>query len=111
MNRLVAHLAGWGGLLLFTLGFAVTTASAATKVKRSRADAEAVQEALRCEVRGADAERNELLQSILKREPECAPALWHSGYVQEDSRWVKFDELARLAPEDAPLADRLSSGR
>ena len=65
MKRLLACCAACG-VLWGTVAFAVASASAALKSDESRADAEAVDEALRCEIRGADAERGKLLKSVLK---------------------------------------------
>ena len=105
MQALAARPPRWFAALLFTLGLAVTAASAATKVERAGPAAQAVEEALRCEIRGADDQRNDSLRTILERDPDCALARWHSGYVREDDRWVKFDAPAKRSPEDAPLAE------
>ena len=56
-----------------------------------------VDEALRHEIAGEDKQRNESLQAALEHEPEFEPALWHSGYVQFDDRWVRFDDVPLLA--------------
>ncbi|HUT95713.1 MAG TPA: polymorphic toxin-type HINT domain-containing protein [Thermoguttaceae bacterium] len=105
MQALAARPPRWFAALLFTFGLAVTAASAATKVERAGAADAAVDEALRCEIRGADDQRNDSLRTVLERDPDCAPARWHSGYVQEDDRWVKFDASAKRSPEDASLAE------
>jgi len=103
MEPHAAHFPRWVALLSFTFGLALTTASAATKVERR--GAEAVEQALRCEVLGADDQRNESLRTVLERDPDCALARWHSGYVREDNRWVKFDAQAKRSPDDASLAE------
>jgi len=103
MEPHAAHFPRWVALLSFTFGLALTAASSATKVKRP--GAAAVDEALRCEIRGADDQRNESLRTVLERDPDCALARWHSGYVREDARWVKFDAQAKRSTDDATLAE------
>ena len=56
-----------------------------------------VDEALRHEIAGKDEQRDESLQAALEHEPEFEPALWHSGYVQFDGRWARFDDVPLLA--------------
>jgi hypothetical protein len=104
MNRHVMHLAGWGGLLSI-FGFAATAALADTAEIRVRDASEAVQDALRCEIGGNDQQRNESLRTILEQKPDHAPALWHTGHVREDNRWLKFDEVAERSPRDKILAE------
>ena len=104
MSRLVAKFAGWG-VVISLAGVAVTATPAATKGVRIRAAAEAVQQALQCEVRGEDARRQELLQSALEQVPDYPPALWQSGHVQHQNRWVRFDQLPDLLAEDSRLAE------
>lgn len=104
MKRL-ARVAALGGMVLSAVAAGVMADPAATKGVPVRAASEAVEEALRCEIRGADAERNERLQSVLERRPDCAAALWHSGHVRDDNRWLKFDELAGRSAEDECLAE------
>ncbi len=104
MNRHVMRLAGWG-VLLSIFGFAAAAAPADTTGVRVRDVSEAVRDALRCEIRGTDQQRNESLRTILEQEPDHAPALWHSGYVREDNRWVKFDEVAERSPRHEILAE------
>ena len=102
MNRHVIHLASWG-VLVSTLGLAPTPAPADTAGVRVRHASQAVQEALRCEIRGSDEARNESLRTVLQQEPDHAPALWHTGHVREDNRWVKFDEVPNRSPRDEIL--------
>jgi hypothetical protein len=104
MNRHVTQLAHWG-VLLSTLGFAATVAPADTAGVRVRDASQAVRDALRWEIRGNDQQRNESLRTILECEPDHAPALWHSGYVREDNRWMKFDESPDCSPDDDLLAE------
>ena len=40
----------------------------------------------------------------LEAAPDYPPARWHSGYVRADNRWVKFDEVPALAPQNQRLA-------
>lgn len=94
-----------GGVLLATVGFAVTAASAANKGERARAAAEAVQEALRSEVSGTNARRSELLRMALEQASNYPPALWQTGHVQYRNKWVKYDELADLVADDHRLAE------
>jgi len=62
--------------------------------------AQLVEEALRFELEGDAARRDALLRIALQGDPECRPARWHSGHVEHHGRWVKFDQLARMAAGD-----------
>jgi len=95
----------WGGLLLCAFGFAVATARGAPKGARIRAASEAVQKALRCEISGQDEDRNELLQSALDQMADYPPALWQTGQVRHQDKWLKFDELPDLLADDNRLAE------
>jgi hypothetical protein len=83
---------------------AATPAPAATKGVRIRAASQAVQEALRCEVKGENEKRDQLLQSALEQVPDFAPALWQSGRVKHQNQWVRFDQLPDLLAEDSRTA-------
>ncbi len=104
MNRHATQLARWA-VLFSTLGFAAAVAQADTKGVRIRAASEAVQQALRCEARGADYRRQELIQSALEQVPDYPPALWQSGHVRHQNQWVRFDELPDLLAEDSRMAE------
>jgi hypothetical protein len=99
------HVAALAGMFLLwgTVGFVPTTASAAAKAQRQRAATEMVEAALRCEIEGHNSRRDEALQSALQQVPDFAPAMWHSGHVQHQNKWVKFDELPDLLAEDRRL--------
>jgi hypothetical protein len=77
--------------------------SAATKAERTRAATEQVAEALFSEIYGQDSQRSELLAAALEQVPDYVPALWHTGHVRQNNRWVKFDEVPKLATEDERL--------
>jgi hypothetical protein len=105
MKCLGGHRAIWGGLLAVTVGFAATAASAAGKGERVRAASEAVQEALRSEIAGTEADRSELLRLALEQVSNYPPALWQTGHVQYRNKWVKHDELPDLIAEDRRLVE------
>ncbi|MFH1921363.1 MAG: polymorphic toxin-type HINT domain-containing protein [Planctomycetota bacterium] len=75
MKRFLTRCAGWGVFLLFTGGMMAADALAVGNAPRSRANA------------------------------ESDLALWHSGHVRQDNRWVKFDELAKRSAKDERLAE------
>jgi hypothetical protein len=104
MKRLVAKLAGWG-VVISAVGLSATAAPAANKGVRIRAASEAVQKALQCEIDGADQNRDYLLQSALEQVPDFPPALWLTGHVRHQNRWVKFDEFPDLLAGDRRLGE------
>ena len=53
-----------------------------------------VKEALHREIYGLTSERNQLLQAALNSNPDNNLARWHSGFVQHDGRWTKFNDFA-----------------
>jgi len=102
--RVFAFAAALFGALLSAGGWLTPGhASAATKAERTRAATEQVAEALFCEIYGKDSQRSELLASALEQVSDHAPALWHTGHVRQNNRWMKFDELSKLAAEDERL--------
>ncbi len=82
----------------------IPSAMAGTMAQRNQEASRLVDEALYYEVSGADAERNALLQSALEQVPQYAPAMWHSGHVQQRNRWLKIEELVRVSADDTRLA-------
>ena len=92
-----------GGVLLFTIGLATEVASAANKGERIQAASEAVQSALRSEISGTDAERNELLRLALEQVSNFPPAMWQTGHVKYGNQWVKHDEVPEILAEDRRL--------
>ena len=77
----------------------------ATTGEKIRAAAETVKTALRCELDGQNDERGELLRGALEMAPYCSHARWHSGYVQEDENWVRYDQLVEQGENDASLRE------
>jgi len=104
MKRLFPNLMLFGALVLCEGGLRGATASAAPQGDRNQAAARMVEDALRSEIAGLDAERHKLLQSALEQSPGCAPARWHSGYVQQQNKWLSFEELPGLCAQDGRLA-------
>jgi len=88
----------------FAGGLSMGSAVAASEPSGLDPAAEAVKKALDLEARGADAERRELLAAALAEDPRFAPARWHSGFVERDHQWVKFDEAAADLAGDLRLA-------
>lgn len=82
-----------------------TTAWTEVKDKTIRAANEATQEALRCELTGANAERDRLLTQVLERVPNSPHAMWHTGNVREGGSWHRYDEVVRLSAETADWAE------
>jgi hypothetical protein len=81
-----------------------TTLSAATLTQRNRDADEKVAEALRDETKDANAHHDGLLFLALEQAPDHAPARWHSGYVQQYGKWLRFDELPELNAKDTRYA-------
>jgi hypothetical protein len=75
----------------------------ATKAQRSRAAKQMVEEALQQEVQGTDSKRAELLQAALNQKPDDESAHWHSGYVQWNHKWFKYDQLPEMLDGDLRL--------
>lgn len=67
--------------------------------------AELVHAALQAEASGEGSERSQLLQQALAKQPDFAPARWHSGYVREGDRWLDADQAQRRAGADKRLAE------
>ena len=55
------------------------------------------------EAAGDNAARDNALQAALKFDPNCEPALWRSGFVHYQNKWVKFDELPQLIEQQPKL--------
>ncbi len=62
-----------------------------------------VEQALAHEAAGDNAARDNALQAALKFDPNCEPALWRSGFVRYQNKWVKFDELPQLIEKQPKL--------
>jgi hypothetical protein len=65
--------------------------------------AELVKAALQSELDGASTVRATLLSDALARDPNFAPARWHSGFVRFDGNWVKVDDVPERAATDKRL--------
>ncbi len=98
----------WG----IVAGAMVLSAVAAARAPASEPSMVRVKEALRLELAGQNAARNDLLRAVLDEDPECAAAHWHSGEIRFDRDWLTAEEFARRAGSDARLAEyrRVRSG-
>ncbi|MEX0677899.1 MAG: polymorphic toxin-type HINT domain-containing protein [Pirellulales bacterium] len=63
-----------------------------------------VRAALESEVTGASDERARLLAEALARDPNFAPARWHSGFVRIGDEWIQIDDVPGRVGNDPPLA-------
>ena len=52
-----------------------------------------VKEALHREIYGLTSERNQFLATALESNPNNKPARWHSGFVQQDGDWIRFNDF------------------
>jgi len=68
--------------------------------ERNRKAARLVGKALIYESKGSDEVRNAMLIAAREKLPDFAPALWHSGYVQHQGEWIKFDEFSESAAQN-----------
>jgi len=82
---------------------AAGAASAVTKAQRGQKAVDLVQQALRQEIAGSNTDRKELLEAAREQAPDHPAVRWHSGYVREHNRWVKFDEVPDATIEDGRL--------
>lgn len=62
-----------------------------------------VEQALAHEAAGDVAARDNALQAALKFDSNCEQALWRSGFVRYQNKWVKFDELPQLIEKQPKL--------
>ncbi len=88
-----------------------------TAVVQSRADSQRVvasderspetlvREALKAEAAGKSSERETLLRRALEKDPDCAQARWHLGYVRVGKEWLKWDEVQRRSASDPRLVE------
>lgn len=70
--------------------------------EKNRTADELVQAALRAEIKGS-AERQMLLETVLKKSPGSAAARWHTGHVRVGGRWVHVDEFAERNADNRKL--------
>ena len=59
-----------------------------------------VQKALLAEFSADSGDRGKLLGKALERDPDYAPARWHSGQVEVDGQWLTVSEVQRRAAAD-----------
>ena len=64
-----------------------------------------VQQALQAEAENNPARRAALLGEALRKDPECAPARWQSGYVRVDDRWLTLAEAQSKFAADPQLTE------
>jgi hypothetical protein len=62
-----------------------------------------VQQALQAEAEHNAPRRDQLLGEALRKDPECAPARWHSGFVRVDDRWRTLAEAQSTFAADLSL--------
>ena len=62
-------------------------------------------EALQSEIKGNASSRQALLNQALNRDPEHAPARWHTGQVLHDGKWVRFELLPQLSASTETAAE------
>ncbi len=67
--------------------------------------ADFVQAALQAEAEGDAARREALLREALDKDPDYAPARWHSGYVRLNDAWVSLPQSQRTFRLDPRVAD------
>lgn len=93
-------------LVLFLLAGSPLTGRLGAEAKlpgASATPAELVKAALQSEGDGASALRASLLSDALERDPDFAPARWHSGFVRYDGSWLKVDDVPERAAADKKL--------
>ncbi|MCU0959173.1 MAG: HINT domain-containing protein [Pirellulaceae bacterium] len=78
-----------------TLGLSVVClAIECTGADEPEGDAGAlVQAALEAEAAGDALRRQALLSEALAKDPDCAAARWHAGFVRIDNRWLTLDQV------------------
>ncbi len=99
---------GWGGIALLVLGALVLPglcADPASSTDPGRSAQNLVQTALRAEVSGDMKARSAALSQALSKDPEYAPARWHSGYVSTGGQWVSIEDVQRRSAADPRLAE------
>ncbi|MGD9720767.1 MAG: polymorphic toxin-type HINT domain-containing protein [Pirellulales bacterium] len=64
-----------------------------------------VDAALRTELAGPSAKRDELLRQALALDENFAPARWQLGFVRWDDEWLALDEVARRVAGDPILTE------
>ena len=94
-------------LTLVVVSFSVwltsnVASSQAVADEKAEAD-KAVQDALRAEMRGDAARRQELLQLALRISPGCPAAHWHLGQVTQNGEWLTVEEAEQRAQNDPRL--------
>ena len=94
------------GLVVVSVAFQAAWAETVAQ-KKVRSAAQAVEQALSNEVQGGD--RSTLMQDALRELPSYAPARWQTGHVQIGQTWVKFDDTAELAKQNARLNGYLAA--
>ncbi len=93
-------------LVLFLLAGSPLTGRLGAEAKlpgASATPAELVKAALQSEIDGASTLRASLLSDALERDPDFAPARWHSGFVRYDGSWLKVDDVPERAADDKRL--------
>ena len=97
-----------GGVSLLVLGVLASPTLSADPISRTDQDRSAqdlVQAALQAEVSGKAEERDVLLGQAMSKDPDYAPARWHSGYVSAGGIWASLEEVQRRAAADPRLAE------
>jgi hypothetical protein len=98
----------WGGVSVLVLGMLASPSlcgDPAGGTGGGRSAQDLVQAALQAEVSGKTDERGLLLRQAASRDPNYAPARWHSGYVSMGGQWRSIEEVQRRAAADPRLAE------
>jgi len=80
------------------------TGLAATLAERKKAASRMVEGALRDEIKDANAKRDGKLHFALEQVPNHNAARWHSGYVEQNNKWVRYDQLPNIVADDTRYA-------
>jgi len=86
------------GILLGS--YSAASSWAATIAERNKTASRMVEQALRDEVKDANAHRDGMLHRALEQAPNHAAARWHNGYVRQHNKWVKYDALPDMVADD-----------
>lgn len=102
MRHFITSAAGAALLLcgIFATHSSAAEKSAAENSPASKKAAELVTAALQAEAEGSAESRDALLKQALAADANHAPARWHSGFVQWNGRWVKVDDVPKIAGAD-----------
>ena len=84
-------------------GLWATESAAATKSRAQREADKLVVAALQYEINGSRPQREEALDEAFRSSPDHPAASWHSGFIEEDDLWLRWDEVPKIAKENERL--------